>query len=202
MKPSRQVKTATTYPIDVFQENDMENKTNKAESITKFMGATSGRVVCVIAILIAAVSTGYAGYDTYSIIDEEQRKDKITLDENGDYNSKEDVAAYIYKYDHLPDNYITKQEAQTMGWIGGPVSDVAPGKSIGGDRFYTKNLGNEDIADAEGRYYIECDVNTDGKDERGSERLIYSNDGLVYYTNDHYETFELAYGEEVLREFN
>ena len=172
------------------------------ESITGFMGASSGRVVCVIAGLIAALSTGYAGYDTYRIIDEEQTRENINLDENGEYNSKEDVAAYIYKYEHLPDNYITKQEAQNLGWIGGSVSDVAPGKSIGGDRFYTKNIDRDDIALADGRYYLECDVDTDDKSDRGTERLIFSNDGLVYYTDDHYQTFELTYGEEVLSEFD
>ena len=171
------------------------------ESVKGFMGAPSGKVVCVISILIAALSTGYAGYDTYRIIEEEQRKENITLDEAGEYNSKEDVAAYIYKYEHLPDNYITKQEAQNLGWIGGSLSVVAPGMSIGGDRFYTKNIEIDGVAMANGRYYLECDVDTDEKSDRGTERLIFSNDGLVYYTDDHYQTFELTYGEEVLSEF-
>ena len=178
-----------------------ENKDKKSFDISEFMGGTSGKTVLVIAIVIAVLSVCYAGFDTYKIVNEEQRKASINLDENGVYNSKEDVAAYVYKYDHLPDNYMTKQEAEAIGWIGGSVSAVAPGMSIGGDRFYVEYAENQDIARAEGRYYTECDVDTDNKEDRGAERLVFSNDGLVYYTSDHYHTVELQYGEEVLSEF-
>ena len=179
-----------------------ENNDKKNTERFAFMGTSSGIVICVISMIIAVLSVGYAGYDTYSIVDEEQRKASITLNENGEYNTKEDVSAYIYKYDHLPDNYLNKKEAENMGWIGGSVSAVAPGKSIGGDRFYSEYMKEGKIALSEGRYYMECDVNTDEKSNRGTERLIFSNDGLVYYTNDHYKTFELEYGQEVLREFH
>ena len=47
-----------------------------------------------------------------------------------------------------------------------------------------------------GRTWYECDINTLGKDDRGPERIVYSNDGLIYYTPDHYLSFELMYGEE------
>lgn len=116
-----------------------------------------------------------------------------TLDENGEYDSKEDVALYLHTYGHLPSNYITKKEARELGWDGGSVEKYAPGKCIGGDYFgnYEKQLPTES-----GRSYSECDINTLGKSGRGAERIIYSNDGLVYYTGDHYETFELLYGGE------
>ncbi len=179
-----------------------ENTESKAFDLSAFMGASSGKAVCMIAAFAAALSMGYAGYDTYSIVDEEQRKDSIKLEEDAEYNSKDDVAAYIYKYDHLPDNYMTKAEAQDEGWIGGSLSDVAPGRSIGGDRFYAEYAQSDDIAKDEGRYFTECDVDTDGQPDRGRERLIFSNDGLIYYTEDHYQTFELLYGEEVLKEFD
>jgi len=120
-------------------------------------------------------------------------EDEPALDERGTYDSKDDVALYIVTYGHLPDNYITKDEARDLGWEGGSVEDHAPGMCIGGDRFgnFEGLLPNKD-----GRYYTECDIDTLGKDSRGPKRIVFSNDGLVYYTPDHYETFELLYGEE------
>ena len=114
--------------------------------------------------------------------------------EDGEYTSKEDVALYIHLYNHLPDNFITKKEAKKLGWESkeGNLGEVAPGKSIGGDYF-----GNyeELLPEADGRDYYECDIDSDGG-YRGAKRIVFSNDGLIYYTEDHYETFELLYGEE------
>lgn len=114
-------------------------------------------------------------------------------DEDGTYNSAGDVALYLDCYGHLPDNYITKAEARDLGWTGGSVEQVAPGCAIGGDRF-----GNREgiLPDAKGRTYYECDVDTIGRSSRGAKRLVFSDDGLIYYTEDHYETFVLLYGEE------
>lgn len=113
-------------------------------------------------------------------------------DESGVYTTKDDVALYLYTYHHLPDNFITKKEAQALGWPGGSLEPYAPGKCIGGDRF-----GNREglLPQADGRTYTECDINTLGADSRGAERLVFSNDGLIYYTDDHYESFTLLYGE-------
>ena len=115
------------------------------------------------------------------------------IDEDGSYTSKEDVALYIHTYGHLPGNFITKKEAQALGWNGGSLEPYAPGKCIGGSRF-----GNYEglLPAAEGRTYTECDIDTLGADSRGAKRIVFSNDGLVYYTGDHYESFELLYGEE------
>ena len=114
------------------------------------------------------------------------------LDEEGSYTTKEDVALYIYIYGHLPENFITKDEARKLGWEGGGLEDYAPGKCIGGDRF-----GNYEglLPDAPGRKWTECDIGTLGRDSRGAKRIVFSNDGLIYYTDDHYESFELLYGE-------
>lgn len=114
------------------------------------------------------------------------------LDESGCYDSKEEVALYIHLYGRLPDNYMTKAEARELGWDGGSVEVYAPGMCIGGDRF-----GNYEglLPDATGRNYTECDIGTLGKDSRGSKRIVFSNDGLIFYTDDHYETFELLYGD-------
>ena len=97
------------------------------------------------------------------------------------------IADYIFQHGELPDNFITKKEAQKLGWDSSRnyVSDVAPGKSIGGDRF-----GNYEgrLPSKKGRQWYEADCYyTKGK--RNAYRILYSNDGLVYYTDDHYETF-------------
>ena len=116
-----------------------------------------------------------------------------SLPEDGVYTTKDDVALYIHLYGHLPDNFITKDEARDLGWSGGSLEPYAPGKSIGGSHF-----GNYEglLPEADGRSYTECDINTMGADSRGAERFVFSNDGLIYYTNDHYESFTLLYGEE------
>ena len=114
------------------------------------------------------------------------------LDENGVYDSRDDVALYLHTYGHLPVNYITKKDARALGWEGGSVERYAPGKCIGGDRF-----GNYEgqLPEKEERRYTECDIDTLGRDSRGAKRIIFSNDGLIYYTEDHYKSFTLLYGE-------
>lgn len=115
------------------------------------------------------------------------------LDENGSYYTKNEVAKYIHIYAKLPSNFITKSEARDLGWEGGSVERYLEGAAIGGDIF-----GNREglLPRAEGRTYYECDIDTNGKDSRGAKRIVYSNDGLIYYTDDHYESFTLLYGEE------
>lgn len=124
----------------------------------------------------------------------EETVEEDVIDEDGTYTSKEEVAAYLHEYGHLPSNFITKKEARKLGWVSneGNLWEVAPGMSIGGDYFgnYEGNL-----PEAKGRDYYECDIDTDGS-YRGAKRIVFSNDGLIYYTEDHYETFELLYGEE------
>lgn len=116
-----------------------------------------------------------------------------TIDENGSYTSAADVGLYIHTYGKLPSNFITKNQARELGWEGGGLEKYAPGKCIGGDRFgnYEGNLPTK-----KGRFYTECDIDTLGANSRGAKRIVFSNDGLVYYTEDHYETFTLLYGEE------
>ena len=110
-------------------------------------------------------------------------------DEDGVYTSKEDVALYIHVYGKLPSNFITKKQAKKLGWTGGSLEDYAPGKSIGGDYF-----GNYEGLLPKDQEYYECDIDTLGKKKRGAKRIIYSDDGHIYYTDDHYESFELLYG--------
>lgn len=107
-----------------------------------------------------------------------------TIHENGQYDQEYDVAAYIQKYNKLPNNYITKSEARSLGWHGGYLEPYAPGKSIGGDHFT-----NRERVLPQGKEYIECDIDTNGSKTRGAKRLIYSTDGDIYYTSNHYKTF-------------
>ena len=115
------------------------------------------------------------------------------LPEDGSYTTKEEVALYLYQYGHLPENFMTKNEARELGWDGGGLEDYAPGMCIGGDRF-----GNYEgiLPEADGRTYKESDIDTLGASKRGAKRIVFSNDGLIYYTEDHYESFTLLYGEE------
>lgn len=115
----------------------------------------------------------------------------LNVEENGNYTSKEEVALYIHTYGKLPVNYITKKQAQELGWDpeNGNLSDILPGMSIGGNVF-----GNYEgaLPRAGGRRYFECDIDYEGG-YRGAKRIVYSNDGLVFYTEDHYNTFEQIY---------
>lgn len=114
-------------------------------------------------------------------------------DPDGCYDTKDEVALYIHLYGTLPSNYVTKRQAEQLyGWSGGALDTVAPGMAIGGDTF-----GNREglLPKKDGRTWKECDIGTIGKTARGAERIVFSNDGLVYYTCDHYQSFELLYGD-------
>ena len=116
------------------------------------------------------------------------------VSEDGAYWTKDEHALYIHLYGRLPKNYITKEKAKSLGWPGsGSLDPYASGCSIGGDYF-----GNYEglLPKKKGRKYTECDIDTRGKKSRGAKRIVFSNDGLIYYTDDHYESFTLLYGEE------
>lgn len=132
--------------------------------------------------------------DTPMESDINEELDEFRIDPDGSYNTLDEVSLYIHEYIKLPNNFITKKEASELGWESnkGNLWDVTDEKSIGGDRF-----GNREglLPKSEGRQYYECDINYEGG-YRGPERIVYSNDGLIYYTEDHYKTFTLIYGDE------
>ena len=117
-------------------------------------------------------------------------EETAALEEGGCYTAKEDVALYTHTYGRLPDNFITKAEAKKLGWPGGSLEPYAPGMCIGGDRF-----GNYEglLPQDGGRTYMECDIDTLGSESRGAKRIVFSNDGLIFYTEDHYESFTQLY---------
>lgn len=111
--------------------------------------------------------------------------------EDGYYTSKEDVALYIHTYGKLPGNYISKYDAFDLGWDSskGNLWAVTDKMSIGGDRFANREGLLPDAAD---RKWFECDIDYNGG-YRGEKRIVYSNDGLIYYTEDHYASFKKLY---------
>jgi len=165
-----------------------------AAAVLYFGGADSadvldGAIDILETVEVYAQPLGAQAEDAPAYEDE----DEPVIDEDGWYYSKEEVALYIHTYGRLPDNFVSKNQAEKAGWSGGSVERYLPGMAIGGSRF-----GNYEgqLPKAQGRTWTECDINTNGKSSRGPERIVFSNDGLIYYTPDHYESFELLYGEE------
>ncbi len=126
--------------------------------------------------------------DTSDISPEALEYAEKIVEKDGEYTMPAEIAAYLHIYRKLPKNFITKNEAKKLGWnsTDGNLADAAPGKSIGGDRF-----GNHEGRLPDNRYY-ECDANY-SRGRRGAERIIYSKDMKIYYTNDHYNTFIQLY---------
>lgn len=159
-------------------------------SILLFVGGCSGALEAASSPSSVETESGY-------VLNESEIESETTAgelpDEKGSYTTKEDVALYIYTYGKLPENFITKKEAKKLGWEGGSLEPYAPGMAIGGDRFgnYEGLLPEED-----GISYTECDIDTVGAKSRGAKRIIFSNTGNIYYTENHYESFEQLYGEE------
>ncbi|ETA80807.1 ribonuclease domain-containing protein [Youngiibacter fragilis] len=117
--------------------------------------------------------------------------EEAKLREDGHYYTKDDVAEYIHTFGKLPENFITKDEAEDLGWVAGKGNlwEVSDKLVIGGDRF-----GNREglLPKATGRVWYECDVNYEGG-FRGDDRIVFSNDGLIYFTSDHYASFKKLY---------
>ena len=109
------------------------------------------------------------------------------------YYDLTNVVLYLELYGELPPNFITKAKARELGWSGGSVEDYIEGGAIGGDFF-----GNYEglLPKANGRTYHECDIDTDALNSRGAKRLVFSSDGLYFYTSDHYESFSQVYVNE------
>jgi hypothetical protein len=115
---------------------------------------------------------------------------------DGAYTSFDDVASYLHKYGKLPKNYITKAEAGSLGWSKGKdVNYFAKGKSIGGDIFENRSdliTGIKPLPEKTGRVWLEADINyTSGYRSTTSERILYSNDGLLFKSTNHYNDVPL-----------
>lgn len=115
----------------------------------------------------------------------------VSVSKDGAYTDRDHVALYLHLYQTLPANFISKTKAKKAGWDAekGNLWDVCPGKSIGGGTFY-----NDDglLPEKSGRTWKECDIDYAGG-YRGAKRICYSNDGLIFYTDDHYQSFTQLY---------
>ncbi len=86
----------------------------------------------------------------------------------------------------LPSRYMTKKEAEAAGWKpGGDLCRVAAGKMIGGDPFFNRE---KRLPEKSGRRWYEADLDAQCA-RRGARRLVFSGDGLIFLTTDHYRTF-------------
>lgn len=153
--------------------------------------AVTKAALLILALLLLMNLAGCTkGEDNSQNINNESVKG---VEEGNSYSSKDEVAEYLHKYKELPPNFITKKEAGALGWKSsdGNLWEVTDKASIGGDIF-----GNREglLPKKKGRIYYECDINYQGG-YRGAERIVFSNDGLIFYTSDHYESFEELYGE-------
>ena len=176
-------------PTTIIVGETVESASQPASSVGETSAASTSESEESSSSEGSATSTGSQTVSS----DSNPSSEEDVIPEDGWYYSKEDVSLYLYTYGYLPGNFITKNEARDLGWEGGSVERYAPGFAIGGDTF-----GNREglLPKADGRVYYECDIDTDGADSRGAKRIVFSNDGLIYYTDDHYESFVLLYGEE------
>ena len=143
------------------------------------------KLIFVLALLIAIFTIGCVSAGFFDFVKFGDDSSSVTVVEDGQYCTVDEVAAYIKQFHKLPSNYITKEEARALGWQGGPLNKYAPGKSIGGDVFTNRQ---HVLPDSDSQY-IECDINANGT-ARGGERIVYNTGNFkVYYTSDHYNTF-------------
>ena len=130
----------------------------------------------------SSVEQSYSSIATKSIYE--------AVEESGLYTTKDSVAAYLCKFDKLPGNYVGKNEGKSLyesktgntfeKWNFNPWTTL--GVMIGGDVF-----DNREGLLPSGSYH-EADVDYSAKN-RGIKRLVYQSDCVIYYTADHYETF-------------
>ena len=141
-------------------------------------------IALLLAVLLALTGCGTA--------EKSARTSEAPAETSGPIIEPQAIADYLFEHGELPENFITKREAQALGWDRNYLSDVAPGMSIGGDHF-----GNYEgqLPRVKGRKFYECDANYRGG-KRGAERIVYSNDGHVWYTKDHYQTFTELFPSE------
>ena len=159
-----------------------------AEDLSLLLQDSAGTAITLDADALASDTAGEASSVATDSAASGKTEEGIGVSESGVYTSKDDVALYIHTYGKLPSNFITKSEAKKLGWSGGGLDEFAKGKCIGGDKF-----GNNEGKLPEGKNYKECDIDTLGADSRGAKRIVYADDGSVYYTDDHYENFEQVY---------
>ena len=150
------------------------------------MKKIASAILVLLTLFFGVENLSDFNFDEFGI-ETEETSQLTSIQEDESYDSLQDVVDYLYLFDELPSNYLTKKEAQALGWEAseGNLWELAPDMSIGGDYF-----GNFEgrLPEEKGRNYQEADINYEGG-YRGPERLVFSNDGLYFYTENHYESF-------------
>lgn len=191
----QQVKDTISDVVDSIGDEIMSDIQEEFDDFTseQTTAATTTEQTTTSATTKTATESTTATTTTEAPVESDPADEEPWLDPDGSYTTKDDVALYIRLYGCLPNNFISKKDAQALGWEGGSLEPYAPGMCIGGSYF-----GNYEglLPEADGREYTECDIDTLGAKSRGAKRIVFSNDGLIYYTDDHYESFTLLYGEE------
>lgn len=99
-----------------------------------------------------------------------------------------DGADWHLKYKgKLPEYYLTRDDASSLGWNPNKntLDNIASNRMIFGGQYFNKT-GH--LPEKKGRIWYEADINyISGK--RNSERIVFSNDGLIFVTYNHYKTF-------------
>lgn len=189
-----EVANETTSAIETTTtvESSTAEITTTAESSAAIETATTAE--SSTAVETATTAESQTAIETTAVettaVSKETKATEAEINRDGAYTTKEDVALYLYTYGVLPENFLTKKQAQAKGWQSGGLDKYVDGGCIGGDKF-----GNFEgvLPSKKGRQYYECDIDTLHKKQRGAKRIVFSNDGLIYYTEDHYSTFELLY---------
>ncbi len=172
-------------------------------SLKKFFKLYLTAAISIFAVACSASGDVYESKvdDSPSNITEKDPSTKVediyeAVQESGKYTTRDSVAAYLCKFDKLPSNYVSKTEGQKLyesktgktfeKWNFNPWTTI--GMMIGGDKFdnYASN-NNYHATLPEGSYH-EADVEYSAKN-RGTKRLVYQSNCVIYYTADHYETF-------------
>lgn len=99
-----------------------------------------------------------------------------------------DGADWHLKYNgRLPEYYISKTDAKKLGWKRNEkkLSDVAPSFMMYGGVYKNNNCH---LPKKQNRIWYEADIDY-SFGSRNSKRIVFSNDGLIFATYDHYKTF-------------
>ncbi|MBR3073716.1 ribonuclease domain-containing protein [Fibrobacter sp.] len=180
---------AVACTTSASEDNCKEQDSSTTITCKAYSYDECGNIICESPLSSSSLKVSSSSNEVSS----SSEKSKTILEavqESGKYTSKDSVAAYLCKFDKLPSNYVGKSEGQKLyesktgktfeKWNFNPWTTI--GVMIGGDTY-----SNSEGLLPKGSYH-EADVDYSAKN-RGTKRLVYQSDCVIYYTADHYETF-------------
>ena len=174
---------------DVDVKETLSNFSSKIDQMLGDMPETSNALKDAVSSITSSIANDVSSSSQTSKDSQTSTSEaaEAAVTEDGSYTTKDEVAVYLHTYGKLPSNYMTTEAAKALGWDGeSDLWEVQEGISIGGDE-YGNHAGL--LPTADGRSWKQCDIGYSGG-ARGPERLVYSNDGLIYYSPDRFTTFE------------